>query len=457
MSIQGHFERLKRSQLADTFSTYETRYKRLLSLKRMVTEREEDILQALTADLGKSSFEGYLTEIALIKDEVDFALKKLKKWMKPKRVGGSLAFYWSKNDRVSEPLGVVLIISPWNYPFQLLMAPLVGAIAAGNAVVLKPSELAPVTSLLISQLIPLYFSPEEVVVIEGGVSETTELTSLAFDHIFFTGSTRVGKIIMQNASENLVPVTLELGGKSPCLLFEADNFDLAVKRIIWGKFLNCGQTCVAPDYILLEKGMSQNFVNSAKKWLTAFYGAEIVASKDYGKIINTQQFNRLKDLVSPENILYQADSDTGRTKFGPTILKAKPSDNVMQEEIFGPILPLLEVESFEEALHFVVARDKPLAAYLFSSDKKQIALFQRKISSGGMCINDVLIHLSNKHLPFGGVGPSGMGAYHGQASFAIFSHSKSVMRRSYWWENSLRYFPSLNKLNFLKRILPWVS
>lgn len=457
MSIQGHFERLRRSYSSETFSSYETRCRRLLSLQRLLVEREEDILQALTLDLGKSSFEGYLTEIALVKDEVEFALKSLRKWMKPKKVSGSLAFYWSKNYRLPEPLGLVLIISPWNYPFQLLMAPLVGAIAAGNAVVLKPSELAPATSELISKIVPQYFTNDEVVVVEGAVTETTELTNLAFDHIFFTGSTRVGKIIMQNASKNLVPVTLELGGKSPCLLFEASNFDLAVKRIIWGKFLNCGQTCVAPDYILLKKGMSGEFVNSAKKWLERFYGPQVVDSKDYGRIINSQQYARLKNLISPEKILYQADSDEKLNKLGPTILSAHPEDSVMKEEIFGPILPLIEVEDFQEALRFINARDKPLAAYLFTSDKNQKAIFERKISSGGMCINDVLIHLSNKNLPFGGVGPSGMGAYHGEASFMVFSHSKSVMRRSYWWENSLRYFPALNKLGLLKRILPWVS
>lgn len=457
MSIIDQFKHLKQSSRAPSFSSYEARVSRLRALQRLCVENEEAIFQALTEDLGKSRFESYLTEIAIVKDEIDHALKNLKKWMKPLSVSGPWAFFWSQNQRVPEPLGVALIIAPWNYPFQLLLAPLVGALAAGNAVVLKPSELSVSVSKLFGQLIPKYFSRDEVVVVEGAVEETTQLLSLPFDHIFFTGSTRVGKIVMEKASAHLTPVTLELGGKSPCLLFEKENFDLSVKRIMWGKFLNCGQTCVAPDYILLPKGQTVAFIKSAKKWLSAFYGEDVLRSQDYGKIINAQQFTRLESLVEKEKVLLSYGSDPKLLKLGPTFVQAQADDLVMEEEIFGPVLPILEMSSFEEAIDFVNSKDKPLAAYLFSGDQDQRDQFLQKVSSGGMCINDVVVHLGNKNLPFGGVGPSGLGAYHGKFSFEIFTHYKSVMRRSFLWENSLRYFPAMGKLNLLRRLLPWVS
>lgn len=457
MSVAALFRHLKQSVRSLDFSSQNARVKRLRALKKLCVENEQAIFKALSQDLGKSSFEAYLTEISIVKDEIDHALKRLKRWMSPVNVSGPWAFFWSKNQRIPEPLGVVLIISPWNYPFQLLMAPLVGALAAGNAAVLKPSEYSVHLSKLVTELVPKYFSADEVAVVDGGVEQTTQLLELPFDHIFFTGSTRVGKIVMEKASAHLTPVTLELGGKSPCLVYTSENFDLSVKRIIWGKFLNCGQTCVAPDYVLLPPGKTKEFIESSQKWLDAFYGKEILSSPDYGKIINEQQFHRLESLIEKEKVLLSYGTNAQDLKFGPTFIQAQIHDKIMEDEIFGPILPIIEMPSFEDAIDFVNSKDKPLAAYLFSSDLSQREQFLAQISSGGMCINDVVVHLGNKNLPFGGVGPSGLGAYHGKFTFDIFSHFKSVMRRSFLWENSLRYFPSKGKLHILRKLLPWVS
>lgn len=458
MSITEVFQNMRDLPLLEEgFSCYEKRVERLLKLKSLLKDHEADICQALCGDLGKSTFESYLTEIALLHEEIKKAKAELRNWMGVRNVGSPLALFPSKGEIRYKPLGTVLIISPWNYPVQLLLSPLIGALAAGNNVVLKPSEVAPAVSDLLAKLIPKYFSAREISVIQGGVDETSELLELNFAYIFFTGSTQVGKIIMQKAATNLTPVTLELGGKSPCLLFEQKSFDLAVKRIIWGKFINSGQTCVAPDYVLLPKGQFTRFLEVAKHWIEHFYGEDLLRSQDYGKIINTKHFDRLATLIKDETPELKMPFDRNERHMGPVIMRADESSQVMQDEIFGPILPVVEIDNFGQALSFVQKRGHPLSAYLFSSDPHKQVAFKSKIQAGGLCINDVVVHLTNKELPFGGVGTSGMGSYHGHKSFLTFSHECSVLNRSYAFENSLRYPPGAGKLSLLKKLLPWVS
>jgi aldehyde dehydrogenase (NAD+) len=458
MTISDTFKKIHNLPLIDeSFALYENRIKRLDQLQKLLTENESAIYTALKKDLGKSEFESYLTEVALLHEEIKESKAELRSWMSPKTVGSPLAFFPCRSQIQYRPLGTVLIISPWNYPVQLIFSPLVGAIAAGNNVVLKPSEIAPSVSSLIAELIPKYFQLEEIVVIEGGVDETSELLSQNFAHIFFTGSTNVGKIVMEKAAKNLTPVTLELGGKSPCLIFEEKNFDLAVKRTIWGKFMNAGQTCVAPDYILLKKGEFDAFLESAKKWIKVFYGEDPLQSESYGKIINLKHYDRLSELLNNESPELKMPTDRDARHLGPTILRANADSAAMQDEIFGPILPVIEVDDLNSAIEFVQQRPHPLSAYLFSSNPKDQITFKSRVQAGGLCLNDVVVHLTNKNLPFGGVGPSGLGSYHGKKSFLIFSHECSVMSRSYAFENSLRYPPGKNKLHLLKKILPWVS
>lgn len=436
---------------------YDKRIKRLDSLKKLLQENEAYFYDALNMDLGKSSFESYLTEIALLYEEIKEAKSCLREWMAPRKVGSPLAVFPCRSEVTFRALGTVLIISPWNYPLQLTFCPLIGALAAGNNVVLKPSEVTPHVSGLIAELVPKYFDCYEVSVVEGGVEETSVLLAQNFAHIFFTGSTAVGKIIMQKAAQNLTPVTLELGGKSPCLIFEEKDFELAVKRVIWGKFMNAGQTCVAPDYVLLPKGKFEHFLGLAKKWIKEFYGHDLMTSSEYGKIVNHKHFDRLEGLLDKESPELRMSSDHKTRHFGPVIMRADAQSSVMQDEIFGPILPIIEVENFNEAIDFVQQRSSPLCAYLFSSKRQEQAFFKKQVHAGGLCLNDVVVHLTNKNLPFGGVGLSGVGSYHGHQSFLTFSHQCSVMTRSYQFENSLRYPPGKGKLSFLKKILPWVS
>lgn len=458
MTIAEMFQGMHNLPLLNpSFSRYERRLDRLSRLKSLLKEQESLIFRALKEDLGKSEFDSYLAEIALLYEEITESQSRLREWMAPRSVGSPLSLFPSKSQISYRPLGTVLIISPWNYPIQLILSPLVGALAAGNNVVLKPSEFAPEVSKLMAEVIPKYFSPEEVCVVEGAVSETTQLLDLPFAHIFFTGSTDVGKIIMAKASRHLTPVTLELGGKSPCLIFENKNFNLAVKRVIWGKFMNAGQTCVAPDYILLPKGQFKQFLEVSKFWIKTFYGADPSLSKDYGKIINVQHFDRLKQLLEAEKPELEMPSSRDERHLGPIIMLTDEDSEVMKSEIFGPILPVIEVDDFEQAIDFIQKRPHPLSAYLFSNQKDHQLAFKSRVQAGGLCLNDVVVHLINKNLPFGGVGPSGLGSYHGHRSFLTFSHECSVMQRSFSFENSLRYPPSGRKLSFLKKLLPWIS
>ncbi len=428
----------------------------LLKLKQTIQELSEDIANALKLDLGKCEFESYLSEIDFVIHEIDVALKNINKWRKPKKVKSSLTFFPVKSYIVPEPYGTVLIIGPWNYPFQLVLAPLIGALAAGNTAIIKPSELAPNTSKVISRLIEKAFAiGGEVKCIEGGIPETTELLNLKFDYIFYTGNGVVGRIIMEKASKFLTPLTLELGGKSPCLVF-TDKLNLAAKRIVWGKFFNAGQTCVAPDYILIEEKSRDLFIAEMKKWINYFYTTDVVQSPNYGRIINERHFDRLSKYIEESSILIGGDSDRSTLFIEPTVVEGNRESLVMKEEIFGPILPVLVVDNYEAAKNYVLNHDKPLASYGFFDTDSCKDDFVSDISSGGMVINDTLIHLSNEKLPFGGVGESGMGAYHGEYSFDLFSHKKSVMKRSFLFENSLRYPPYEGKLSLIRNIMKYL-
>lgn len=436
--------------------SYNDRISVLEALEERIKELEPRIIDALKADLRKPRFESFLSEIDFCLHEIKTVKKKLKKWMKPRRVCSPLPFMPAKSRIHFEPYGQVLVIAPWNYPFQLAIVPLIGAIAAGNKVILKPSEVAPNTSSILNELISSALDSEIAAVVEGGVDETTELLNLKFDYIFYTGNGHVGRIIMAAAAKNLTPLTLELGGKSPAIV-GTKNLDLAAKRIVWGKFFNAGQTCVAPDYVLLRKEDQDEFINSAKKYLVQFYGDNVKNSPDYGRIINERHFDRLNALVKKDDVLIGGDVDKSDLYISPTFLKANESSEIMQDEIFGPILPLVNIDNLDEAIAYVKRHDKPLACYAFldkTSEKNRVI---NEISSGGMVINDTIIHLSNDQLPFGGVGESGMGAYHGEHSFELFSHRKSVMNRAFFLENDLRYPPYSKKESFIRKLMNLIS
>ena len=425
----------------------------LKDMKKWIQHYESDILEALQKDLGKSNFEGYATEIGFVLDELGQAIRNTKDWARRERVGGILLNFPSANYIYKEPYGTVLIISPWNYPFQLLFAPAIGAIAAGNTVVLKPSELAPHTAALVNQIVSDHFDPNVLTVVEGAVPETQTLTSLPFDYIFFTGSTPVGKIIMKAAAEHLTPVTLELGGKSPCIVDSSVNLSVTARRIIWGKFVNAGQTCIAPDYILVEKDFKPKLMEALQREIKSFYGDNPQSSDDYGSIINDRHFDRLVSLI-PDERRDQVKMSKDDLYIEPLILDdISWEDAVMKEEIFGPILPILTYSNPEDAISQIKSNDKPLALYHFSKNPAFKEKILREVSFGGGCINDTLMHIANPNMPFGGVGASGMGAYHGKSTFDVFSHRKSVLMKPFALDIPLRYPPYGNKLKWVKKIL----
>ncbi len=432
----------------------QNRMRALESLNRLTRENQNEICAALHADLRKPSQESLLSEVAVTLEEIAVAKKNLQRWLKPKRMGTPLPLWPAKSRIYYEPLGLVLIIGPWNYPFQLLMAPLVGALAAGNRAVLKPSELTPNTSGLIARLIAKYFSPDEVRVVEGGIPETAELLNSKFDHIFFTGSTPVGRIVMRAASQNLTPVTLELGGKSPLIVSEDADLDLAARRIVWGKFYNAGQTCVAPDYLYVQESVEEALLERVKRETEAQFGVDPQRSLSLARIVNERHLQRLAKMIPADKIFCGGRVDASDLYVAPTVLRGVSWDDpVMQEEIFGPILPVLTYRDLDEVLGVIRSKPKPLAAYLFSNSKRVQQKFVNQISFGGGCINDVLVHLGSPHLPFGGVGESGMGRYHGRASFETFSHAKSVMYRYGFLDLAVRYAPYSDKsLQFMKRL-----
>ena len=420
----------------------EWRRGQLERLKAMVEENESAINEALQADLGKSGFEARMTEVGTVLSEIHHAMSRLKSWMEPRRISTPLSNQPGHSRIVHEPLGVVLIIAPWNYPVNLVLTPLIGAIAAGNCAAIKPSEVSARTSQLLARLIPAYLDNDAFDVFEGGADVSTALLEQRFDHIFFTGSEAIGKVVMTAAAKHLTPVTLELGGKSPCIVHDDSDLEVAARRVAWGKFLNAGQTCIAPDYVLVQDSVADALVEQLKASIRKFFGADPKQSPDYPRIISERHFDRVAGLIEGGTIAAGGETDRAERYIAPTLLTAvDPDAAVMREEIFGPVLPILTYGGIDEAIGFITARPKPLALYLFAkSDDIQRQVIGRT-SSGGACINDVVMHLAVPELPFGGVGSSGMGAYHGRASFDTFSHARSVLTKSERLDVPLRYPP----------------
>ena len=427
----------------------------LKTLKQAILEYEPAIIQALKADLHKPAEETFTSEIVLILKEIDYAIKNLKPWTKPKKVAVPVQILPASARIHPEPLGIVLIIGPWNYPIQLILAPLVAAIAAGNCAILKPSEMTPHSSHLIYKMIEKHFESAYITVVEGGVETSQQLLAEKVDHMFFTCGTAVGKIVMEAAAKHLTPVTLELGGKSPCIVDSQINVEYTARRITWGKFSNAGQTCVAPDYLLVNKSIKENLLNAIQKCIQEFYSDNPAKSPDYGRIINQKHFERLVNLLRDGKILIGGETNSLDRYIAPTVIDhVSLTDPVMQEEIFGPILPVIEYTDITEAIALINSRPKPLALYVFSEHKNLQQQVCRETSSGGVGINNTLMHLSVSSLPFGGVGDSGMGSYHGKAGFDTFSHHKSVLHRPFLVDFKLLYPPYEGKLPWLKRLLP---
>ncbi|HCX0940957.1 aldehyde dehydrogenase [Staphylococcus aureus] len=429
------------------------RKEQLKKLSKAIKSYESDILEALYTDLGKNKVEAYATEIGITLKSIKNARKELKNWTKTKNVDTPLYLFPTKSYIKKEPYGTVLIIAPFNYPFQLVFEPLIGAIAAGNTAIIKPSELTPNVARVIKRLINETFDANYIEVIEGGIEETQTLIHLPFDYVFFTGSENVGKIVYQAASENLVPVTLEMGGKSPVIVDETANIKVASERICFGKFTNAGQTCVAPDYILVHESVKDDLITALSKTLREFYGQNIQQSPDYGRIVNLKHYHRLTSLLNSEqmNIVFGGHSDEDERYIEPTLLDHVTSDSaIMQEEIFGPILPILTYQSLDEAIAFIHQRPKPLSLYLFSEDENATQRVINELSFGGGAINDTLMHLANPKLPFGGVGASGMGRYHGKYSFDTFTHEKSYIFKSTRLESGVHLPPYKGKFKYIK-------
>ncbi|TVU51178.1 hypothetical protein EJB05_02587, partial [Eragrostis curvula] len=452
-------------QLRESFATGRTRpaawrEAQLRGVLRMATEMEAQICGALRADLAKPVTESYVHEISLVKSSCKFALKNLKKWMKPKKVPAGVLTFPSTARIAAEPLGVVLVISAWNYPFLLSMDPVVGAIAAGNAVVLKPSEVAPATSSLLAELLPRFVDSSCIKVVEGGVSETSELLEQKWDKIFYTGNGKVGRIVLSLAAKHLTPVALELGGKCPVVVDSNVDLHVAAKRIAAGKWgCNNGQACVSPDFIITTKSLAPKLLESLEKVLQKFYGHDPLQSPDLSRIVNSNHFKRLRILMGEEKvkdkIVFGGQSDEAQLKIAPTLLMDVPLDSaIMKEEIFGPLLPIITVDKIHESFALINSMTKPLAAYLFTKDSTLKDQFENGISAGATIINDTSIHLTNPHLPFGGVGESGMGAYHGTFSFDAFSHKKAILARFFIGEVKARYPPyTPAKLSIVKGVL----
>ena len=416
----------------------------LKAIVRMLDENEDAFVDALAEDLGRPRLEGYAADIGTTKAEIKYLIKHVASWAKPQRVMPSITAMPARGRIIADPLGVALVIAPWNYPVQLLLNPIAAALAAGNCVVAKPSELSPACSAVLARLVPKYLDNEAVVLIEGGVEETTALLELEYDHIFFTGSTNVGRVVMQAAAKHLTPVTLELGGKSPTIVAADADLDVAAHRIMWGKHLNAAQTCIAPDYVLVEESVRDRLVEKMIAVLREFVGDDVQASPDFGRVINERHFGRLKALMASAGgtVATGGESDEATKFIAPTIIIDPDLDApIMQEEIFGPLLPIVSVESISAAIDFVNDRPKPLALYVFSSSSATADRILAETSSGGACINHTILHIGSATMPFGGVGPSGMGAYHGKAGFDAFTHYKSVLLKPQKPDPKLLYPP----------------
>ena len=423
------------------------RIQQLKKLYTVVKKYQEEINRALTADLGKSAYEGLMCESGLVLTEISYMIKHTKRFAKRRTVTTPLAQFPSHSFKQPMPYGNTLIMSPWNYPFLLTIDPLADAIAAGNTAIVKPSAYSPATSEIVKRIIEECFPPEYVAVVTGGRAENAALLDQKFDFIFFTGSQAVGKEVLRHAAEHLTPVVLELGGKSPCIVDASANIELAARRIVWGKYLNCGQTCVAPDYILCHSSVKDALVTAVATEIKKQYGDDPLKNKDYGKIINEKHFNRLCGLIDEKKVVIGGHTNPDTCQIAPTVMDHVTYDDaVMGEEIFGPVLPILTFDDFDRVVDELKNKDKPLALYLFSGDKKHIRRVTAELSYGGGCINDVVIHLATAEMGFGGVGESGMGSYHGKDGFAAFSHSKSIVDKKTWLDLPMRYQPFGNKL-----------
>ena len=435
---------------------YASRLKSLRALLRMVMENEEAIYSALYSDLKKSKEESWSTETGQVVEEIKYALRHLRSWMKPKKVATGLVSFPSSGAIYHDPLGVVLIIAPWNYPLQLLLVPLAGALAAGNCVVLKPSESAPATEALVAEMIQKTFSPGLVKVVSGDGAEVVPamMREFRFDHIFYTGSNRTGKEIYKMAAEQLIPVTLELGGKSPCIVEKDADITVTAKRIVFGKFLNAGQTCIAPDYVLVHHSVKDRLLSEMREAIGQFYTSDAAASDEYGKIINRSRFDALNRYLAGSTIYCGGKTDAGRLYIEPTILTPVSMESeIMNEEIFGPILPVISFETTDEAIAIVNRNSHPLSLYLFTKDKNVGHKWLTTVAFGNGCINDCLLQFANKHMPFGGIGSSGIGAYHGKYSFDLFTHKKPVLRASLKMDPSFKYPPFKGKLKWVKKLI----
>ncbi|WP_419571592.1 aldehyde dehydrogenase family protein [Rheinheimera sp.] len=451
---QPEFQQQQQYFASGVSRSLQWRRQQLQAMRQMLQNHQQEWQDALQQDLGKAPFESWLTEIAYLDAEIRHTLSSLKKWSNARRVKAPLMLWPSMAYVQPEPYGVMLIIGAWNYPLQLALGPLVPAIAAGNMAVIKPSELSPATSALIARLIPRYLDAQAVRVVEGAVAETTALLELPFDYLMYTGNGQVGKIVMRAAAEHLTPVTLELGGKSPVYVDASANIQLTAQRLAWGKWLNAGQTCIAPDYVLVHKDVEQQLIDALQQQIKQMFGDDPQQSPDYGRIVNSRHLQRILGYLQHQPKVLGGKFDEADRYIEPTlVLDPAPDSPLMQQEIFGPLLPVLTVSNFNQAIEFIRSREKPLAAYLFSADSTQQQLWVDRVSSGSQCINDVILFMAVAELPFGGTGPSGMGQYSGKAGFDQFSHLKSVLRRTFLPEPPLRFAPYQS---WKQRVLGWL-
>ncbi|MFD2247337.1 aldehyde dehydrogenase [Pontibacter ruber] len=455
--VQNLVEKQRRFFATGKTLSVEFRREQLNRLLDALLRHEQELFDAMYQDFRKPAFESFATEVGFVEQELRLVLKQLNKWVKPRKVKETLVNFPARSYIYSEPYGIALIIGPWNYPLQLVLNPLIGAIAAGNCAIVKPSELTPATSEVIARLINATFDEGYVSAVEGGVRTTQHLLAERFNYIFFTGSTPVGRIVMKAAAEHLTPVTLELGGKSPVIVTEDADLDLAARRIAWGKFLNAGQTCVAPDYVLVHEQVKEELIEQLRLTIAQFYGEDPASSPDYARIINDRHFDRLSSYLQDVHVRVGGQTDDTARYIAPTVVDQVTWQHpIMQEEIFGPLLPVLTFNTIEEVIQTVNAHERPLAFYLFSQSQELQEEVLQRVHFGGGCINDTISHLINPNLPFGGVGSSGMGSYHGQQSFDLFSNQKSVVKRGTWLDLPLRYPPYGNKLPLIRKAFKWL-
>ncbi|OUB78653.1 aldehyde dehydrogenase family protein [Bacillus thuringiensis serovar zhaodongensis] len=454
MSISSIVSRQKEYFLKGHTRSIEMRKNNLKRLYEGIQRFEEEIFQALKLDLNKSVHESFTTEVGYVLKEISFQLKHMSSWSKPKRVRTALTHFGSKGKVVPEPYGVTLIIAPWNYPFQLAIAPLVGALAAGNTIVLKPSELTPSVLKVLKRMLGELFPEELVAVVEGGVEESTSLLREPIDYIFFTGSVGVGKVVMEAAAKQLTPLTLELGGKSPCIVHKDAKIEMTARRIVWGKFLNAGQTCVAPDYMYVHSSVKEKLIEAIRHEITEQYSKEPLQNENYVRIVSERHFERLCRFLQDGQVVIGGNYKKDTLHIEPTVLADTTwQDAVMEDEIFGPILPIIEYDNIEDVIGTIQQHPKPLALYVFSEDKEVQKKVTSNISYGGGCINDVVYHLATPYLPFGGVGSSGLGGYHGKESFRTFSHYKSILAQSTAFDMKIRYSSTKSALKFIRKLL----